>query len=220
MASLNETIQQAETFVLANYQEVSDRSQAYRQALVAYALSYSESSEAANLKHKLTETLISSGSHDSKLNQKSWKDSAAWPVETAAYALLALITAGPPNGPKAYQQQVDLLGHPMSIANWLNAQQMRGTFDNTQDTIVALDALSRFYLLNKVNQEFEQEEQVVMGGRSRNRKRNGLQTDVLFDEQLKRSLRFNHSNADLLQTLPVDSETREISFKTTGNGLP
>ena len=69
----------------------------------------------------------------------------------------------------------------------------------------------------------EQEEQEVVmaggGGRSRNRKRNGLQTDVLFDEQLKRSLSFNHSNADLLQTLPVDSETQEISFKTTGNGL-
>ena len=217
MASLNETIQQAETFVLANYQEVSDRSQAYRQALVAYALSYSESSEAAALKEKLVQALTSSASHDSKLNQKSWKDSAAWPVETAAYALLALISSGPSE--KSYQQQVDVLGHPMSIANWLNAQQMKGAFDNTQDTIVALDALSKFYLINKVNQEFEQEE-VVMGGRSRNRKRNGLQTDVLFDEQLKRSLSFNHSNADLLQTLPVDSETQEISFKTTGNGLP
>ena len=205
---LDRTVNLTENFVLANYQKEKedDRSRAFCQALVAYALSFSSSPKAAKLKAELIAKLSSSSKVFPQLNQQYWPK-VAWPVETAAYALLALIT--PNKGGDSYQK--DPLQY-MSIANWLNAQQMKGTFESTQDTVVALEALSKFYAL------YQKEE--IAGQNSKSKQDSPtLQTDILFNKRLRRSLRFNVSNADLLQTVPVDRQTQEIDFETTGNGL-
>src|SRR5699024_6625986 len=84
-----------------------------------------------------------------------------------------------------------------------SAQQKNGTFDNTQDTIVALEALSKYYGLYKETED----------------NRIQLHTNVTFNSRLRRSLVFNSHNADVLQTINVDRNTSKIGFNTTGNGL-
>lgn len=217
----------SERFLLAKYNASTDTPSKkksgsgngglrYRQALVAYALTFSANAEAAKLRRQLTEALAASSTIDAKRNQQHWAN-VDWPVETAAYALMAFIAPDRSSKKPSDEQQVDILAY-LSIVNWLNGQQKRGTFDNTQDTIVALDALSKYYALYSRRDE-EVVEVVGLGGTPKKALHHELQTDVRFDRRLKRSLLFHNANADLLQTLQVDSNTREIDLQTTGTGL-
>lgn len=208
-SKLNKTISRAEEFVLANYTETlgekEHSGEPYRQALVAYALSFFDKPQAAKLRQSLTERLADSSTVNQKLNQQYWKG-VDWPIETAAYALLAFIAPS-----KEELTPVDVLNY-VSIANWLNKRQKKGAFDNTQDTIVALDALSKYYALYKLKMEDEEDENSKEKGYT-------LQIDLHFDEQLKKTINFSKTSVDLLQTLAVDDQTQEINIKTTGNGL-
>ena len=232
--NLTRTIEMAERYLVARYTAKIDGKKSssssadslrYRQALVAYALTFSASPKAAKLRHELTESLAAGSTIDWRRNQQWWAD-AQWPVETAAYALMAFIAPDLSSDPQA-AQPVDILSY-LSIVNWLNGQQKRGTFDNTQDTIVALDALAKYYVLYAKRYDADEVDRTGRGGggggeggdqQQRKKLHHELQTDVSFNHRLKRSLLFHNANADLLQTLQVDSDTREIDLKTTGTGL-
>lgn len=112
-------------------------------------------------------------------------------VETSSYALLAFTKAN--------------IFHEISrnISNWLLSQNRNGTFDNTQDTIVALEALFRYHIASMSIQN--------------NKYR--LSADVSFNNQHKRSIKFDEENIDVLRFVEVDKNTNNINILSNGNGI-
>lgn len=100
---------------------------------------------------------------------------------------------------------------PQSIVNYLNSQKtFTGGFDSTQDTILALSALSLHYR-NQINLE-----QLSMN----------LNCDIsTLKGRFKRNLQFNNENALVMKRLQLDVQQldqlidEELSFTTKGNGL-
>lgn len=193
---LEETVQKATQYVIRQFalQDKKRKDLFYSQALIAYALTFGEQEEARQLRKRLTDLLSAASTIDRKKSYQFWKGD--YSIETASYALMAFL---------GNQQKVPDILNYIQIVNWLSAQEKKGTFDNTQDTIVALEALSKYYALYK-----EKEANINL---------HNLYTNVTFDTRLKRSLRFDSANADILQTIKVDENTSKIGFETTGNGL-
>lgn len=170
----------------------------YSTALIAYALTLNDNDHSIyETRLALVTKLSKSSFKDTKLNQQYWKGD--FPVETASYALMAIMK---------YYSDFNLLDYDyMMIVNWLSAQEKSGTFDNTQDTIVALEALATFYGNYKRIQHDNTH----------------LQTNIMQHlhntSRLKREIRFDNNNADVLQTIEVNRNAKEIEFETRGNGL-
>lgn len=101
--------------------------------------------------------------------------------------------------------------NPQSIVNYLNAQKtFSGGYDSTQDTILALNALSNHYR-NQISSE-----QLSMS----------LNCDIsTLKSRFKRNLQFNNENALVMKRLQLDVEqldqlyNEELMVKTQGNGL-
>nr|XP_027205521.1 complement C3-like [Dermatophagoides pteronyssinus] len=114
-----------------------------------------------------------------------------YPIETTSYVLLSLAKYLPKNS------MTD------SLANYLTLQQKDGTFDNTQNTIVALEALTNYYstIVDLNNQKFQ------------------LKSNISFNYRPKRSIEFTESNHDLLHIIDVDNNINNVDIVTLGNGL-
>ena len=101
--------------------------------------------------------------------------------------------------------------NPQSIVNYLISQKtFTGGFDTTQNTILALNALSDHYR-NQINSE-----QLSMN----------LNCDIsTLKSRFKRNLQFNNENALVMKRLQLDVDQldqlmdEELSFATRGNGI-
>ncbi|KAM6959252.1 alpha-2-macroglobulin-P-like [Aplochiton taeniatus] len=119
---------------------VGDLSNTYATALLAYTFSLAGDMETRDrLLHHLDKVATHQG------GQRSWSQSssetqASLSVEISSYVLLATLTTSP--------VEVNRLGYASSIVRWLIRQQNSyGGFSSTQDTVVALQALSLYSTL-------------------------------------------------------------------------
>lgn len=156
-------------------------------SLVLYALSYN-----ADNKKFLSERV-------SQFNQKAKKDweknyiywDTDYSIETTAYGLLMNL------------QQNETIEKVKPIVNWLGSRQVNGTFESTQDTVVAIEALGTFY--SKLNL-FE-------------KNKLHLRSKVYANGKLERSIEFDERNLYSLQSFVVENATgtEDIVVQTNGN---
>ncbi|XP_026166070.1 LOW QUALITY PROTEIN: alpha-2-macroglobulin-like [Mastacembelus armatus] len=120
-------------------QSVSNLSNTYTTALLAYVFTVAGDMETrAQLLQHLDTVAIRQGGF-LYWSQTSTETSASLPVEISSYVLLAKLSASPSN---------EDLGYASHIVRWLTGQQNHyGGFSSTQDTVVALQALSLYATL-------------------------------------------------------------------------
>uniref|UniRef100_A0A8C0YT04 Alpha-2-macroglobulin-like n=1 Tax=Cyprinus carpio carpio TaxID=630221 RepID=A0A8C0YT04_CYPCA len=116
---------------------VKDVKNTYTTALLAYTFSLAKDTDTRQqLLKKLEDVAISDGSH-LHWSQSGSVDSDSLAVEISSYVLLAVLTADSLNTTD--------LGFANRIVSWLVKQQNAyGGFSSTQDTVVALQALSLY----------------------------------------------------------------------------
>lgn len=185
---INRIIEKAGNFIHSNDKNSNDP---YSLALISYALTFHKSH------HEMSKEMLGKLLKSSSLKKDLAKNHMYWdtdyPTETTAYALLSLT-----------KMNKKMLSEYMPISNWLTSLQKDGTFDNTQNTIVALEALTTYY--RSVGEHINQEDI-------------HMSTNISFDSRFKREERFNKSNIDMMRTIEVDKGTSKVVFKTNGNGL-
>lgn len=184
---LKDTIEKANNYIVG--QNLKSKN-AYSLALVAYSLTFNKTDLQRRISDDVLDRLVAISKFDKRYQFQYWESS--FPVETAAYALMALIQAD------SNPQVEDYL----PISNWLTSKQKLGTFDNTQNTVVALEALSKYHQLIDDHSKPVQ-----------------LVTNIAFDSRHKRSIEFNENNVGVVQYMEVDKGTDLIDFETKGNGL-
>ncbi|KAM6959281.1 alpha-2-macroglobulin-P-like [Aplochiton taeniatus] len=119
---------------------ISDLSNTYATALLAYTFSLAGDMETRDT---LLQHLDKVATHQGGLrywSQSSSETQASLSVEISSYVLLATLTTSP--------VEASQLGYASSIVRWLIRQQNSyGGFSSTQDTVVALQALSLYSTL-------------------------------------------------------------------------
>ncbi|XP_026138201.1 alpha-2-macroglobulin [Carassius auratus] len=117
---------------------IEDVKNTYTTALLAYTFSLAKDTDTRQqLFKKLNETAISDGSHLHWSQSASADDSDSLAVEISSYVLLAVLSAD--------SLTTADLGFANRIVSWLVKQQNAyGGFSSTQDTVVALQALSLY----------------------------------------------------------------------------
>ncbi|CAG9820997.1 unnamed protein product [Phaedon cochleariae] len=113
----------------------------YSMAITCYAMFKMEWYHEAN---KVLDKLIAVA--DQQHNMMWWSikrnTSTASDIETTSYVLLSLL----------YQNTSENLARALSVVKWLSSKiEAKGSFKSTQDTVVALDALSRYSRLIQTN---------------------------------------------------------------------
>uniref|UniRef100_A0A8C4QQE4 Uncharacterized protein n=1 Tax=Eptatretus burgeri TaxID=7764 RepID=A0A8C4QQE4_EPTBU len=159
-------------------------------ALVTYALVLGKSEDAATALDQLNHHAILDGDVMHWPNQNPTLLHSASSIETAAYALLAHLKLG-------------LIEEGLPIMNWLSQQRSHlGGFVSTQDTVVALEAMSAF-AIEMSRGDFN------------------LQLTV-YTTVMQNTLSINHENALLLQKVQIPtvetlgSLTVNVQAKGTG----
>ncbi|XP_073673331.1 alpha-2-macroglobulin-like isoform X2 [Garra rufa] len=117
---------------------IEDVKNTYTTALLAYTFSLARDTDTRQqLFKKLEDVAISDGSHLHWFQSVSDDDSDSLSVEISSYVLLAVLTTG--------SVTTADLGFANRIVSWLVKQQNAyGGFSSTQDTVVALQALSLY----------------------------------------------------------------------------
>ncbi|XP_054901641.1 alpha-2-macroglobulin-like [Poeciliopsis prolifica] len=117
-------------------ESINDFSNIYTTALLAYVFTLAGDMEArAHLLQHLDSVAIKDGG-SIHWSQTAGETSASLSVEISSYVLLAKLSASP---------TVEDLGYASGIVRWLTTQQNQyGGFLSTQDTVVALQALSLY----------------------------------------------------------------------------
>ncbi|XP_023212124.1 C3 and PZP-like alpha-2-macroglobulin domain-containing protein 8 [Centruroides sculpturatus] len=181
---LNVARLKAELFLEISLPTINDP---YIMAVVAYALSQSSS----DLKHEANEKLKQMSIFDEDLNQRHWKENTrSHSIEVAAYALLT-------------QLALNDLSYSLPIVNWLNTQRLvGGSFPSTQDTVIALQALSQYSM-----QSQSPDLSLMCNVTSSN------------DRNLAKTLEFKNDNALVLQQFEVNKVGGTLFFRTAGNGV-
>ncbi|RWS11033.1 complement component 3-1-like protein [Dinothrombium tinctorium] len=182
-------LRKAEQFLISKQRDVIKLNNALIMALVAYSLTFSESS---TLSLNMTDALKQVATIDDSRNFMFWRDT--YDVETAGYALLAIINSGSRNSIDA-----------QAVVNYLNTQRsFSGSFDSSQDTIVALEALAQY-----ANLQFRLAESKV----------NLICNISTHSRRFKRSLQFRDENALVMQQFKADAVNEVMEFVTQGNGV-
>ena len=205
-----------EALILDSFKAVREKNP-YVLALTAYALSYSRPRDAAQVLNDLI--LLANRLQSS--NQLYWR--GEYDIETAAYALQALIELAPILASSATTSSGKLSWQPgadaVSIANWLSSRRSyTGAFESTQDTVVALEALSKFAQLQSTPNGNALVPQSSESGPN-------LICNMTINNRSRRSIEFHKENAQILQTFKLDSfdldpfNTEELDILTSGSGL-
>lgn len=209
------TLKAEQALLLDKYRAIKERNP-YVAALTAYALSFSRPQDGAEM---LTNLLQLADRSQAK-NHLFWKGD--YQIETAAYALQALIelapvlTSSPPTNNVRWSPGADAI----SLSNWLSSRRSyTGAFESTQDTVVALEALSKFaQLQSSPSASWLLLPQSVNLSPS-------LFCNVTINNRTRRSIEFGKDNAQILQTFRLDSfdldslASEVLDIETSGNGL-
>jgi hypothetical protein len=178
-------IKKSEEFLVKHQNQLIKQKNTYAMGLMAYSLTFTNASNAFVLLNALHDM----ANKELNRNHKFWRNE--YEVEATSYVLMSILKSG-------VRDSLDAL----SIANWLNDKRsFTGSFANTQDTIVALEALSLYA----------------------NTQRSSTTDTFLYcnvtSDRFKRSLVFNKDNALVLQKFKVEAENNILNFTTTGNGM-
>ncbi len=181
----NNVIKKSEEFLNRHQNQLIKQKNTYAMGLVAYSLTFTNSSNTFGLMNALHDM----ANYENARNYKFWRNE--YEVEATSYVLMSILKSG-------VRDSLDAL----SIANWLNDKRsFTGSFDTTQDTIVALEALSLYA----------------------DAQRSSTSDTFLYcnvtSDRFKRSLVFNKDNALVLQKFKVEAENNILNFTTTGNGM-
>ncbi|XP_076367975.1 LOW QUALITY PROTEIN: venom factor-like [Tachypleus tridentatus] len=159
----------------------------YIMSLVAYALSLAGN----NAKVEANRKLLTMATFQADKNYHYWGDpNSPRAIETAGYGLLVQIL----NNDIEYAN---------SIVNWLNSKRtLSGAFKSTQDTVIALYAMSEFSILAK-------------------KPETDLQCNVTLnnDPSFFKELHFKESTANILQQFQISNLGGHLIFNTTGYGM-
>nr|BAK64109.1 complement component 3-1 [Hasarius adansoni] len=156
-------------------------------AVVAYALSLSDS----ELRQVANDKLLKLAKYDEDTNRMYWNtENSAQDIETAGYALLN-------------QLLFNDMSRSNSIVNWLNTKQLQsGSFKSTQDTVVALQAMSEYAIraqMPSIN--------LVANISSSN------------DRNFHKVMAFRDDNALVLQDVRIDKIGGTVFINTAGHGM-
>ena len=188
--NVKKSINKSETYLLLNQNEIIKQKNTYAMALVAYGLTFTNPQNAL----KLVDGLHSTANVDNNRNFKYWRHE--YDVETTGYALLAMLNSGNKNS---------LDG--LSISNWLNSvRSFSGSFASTQDTIVALEALSQY-----IDRQRSPSNSISLLC--------NITSHDMRASRFRRALSFNRENAQILQVFKLDSDSSKLKFTTTGEGM-
>jgi len=214
------SMQSAQKALVVKRLEAVKNRNPYALALVAYALSLQNAPEAT----LVLSDLLALAERSHSRNQMFWRGEHQ--IETAAYALQALIEIAP------YAMLRDKDATPwlktnwnpgqdaLSVANWLSSRRSyTGAFESTQDTIVALEALSKFAQMQSNPKSSVLLSQTTLSGPPK------LVCNVTVNNRTERSIEFGEDNAQVLQTFRIDTfdfdanngDTLDIT--TSGSGL-
>lgn len=163
-----------------------DSSEPYVAALAAYALSKAEDTEKHAALSALKEKLI----YDRMLSTRSTgTEGSPVVVEGTGYALLALLAHND-------------LETSKTVVNWLNMHRSAsGSFSSTQDTVVALHALTEFALkVREPNVDLT------------------CNVTLSSHRNFQRSIRLKRDNAAILQQLDIHNASSKMFVKASGTG--
>lgn len=213
------TLKSEQALFLDRYKAVKERNP-YVLALTSYALSFSRPKNAV----LILEDLMSMAERSKSRNQLYWRGD--YSIETAAYALQAIVELAPMIG---VMTNTDSSGasraswtpgaDAVAISNWLSSRRSySGAFESTQDTVVALEALSKFAQLQATpngNGLLPQTQNNLAS----------LSCNVTISNRTRRSIEFGGENSQVLQSFklePNEIETMSgemLDIVTSGNGL-
>lgn len=160
---------------------------AYTTALVAHSLSKS-TCLTRRMRHQLLTDLTGLSLLDLDSNRRSWLTEPI--TETAGYALMAYLT-----------DKNNWRDELQSTVNYLESiRTFSGSFDATQDTIVALEALSKYARLYQSLDDINLVCNIDAGN---------------FHKRIK----FNEQNAQVMQTFDVQKDANNIDIYTNGTGI-
>lgn len=219
---LKEATQKAEQSLFLDRYKAVQAKNPYVLALTAYALSFSRPKDAVSI----LEDLLLIAERSQSRNQLYWRGD--YSIETAAYALQAMIELAPligattttsPNVGGSRSSSWTPGADALALSNWLSSRRSySGAFESTQDTVVALEALSKFAQL-----------QAAPNGNSlipqTSNSLASLTCNVTVSNRTKRSIEFGGDNSQILQTFklePHDIETMNgemLDIITSGNGV-
>ncbi|XP_046910274.2 venom factor isoform X2 [Dermatophagoides farinae] len=184
--NLNEKILLAQEYLHKKFKFFDENS--YSLSIITYSLISRQS-----IHDKTNELIVKLMNHDDKKRDNKSNHfyyNNDYSIETTSYVLLSLAE---------YIPKDELTD---SLANFLTLQQKDGAFDNTQDTIVALEALASYY--SKIQSHINDYK---------------LMSNISFNYRPKRSIEFTEENNDLLHIIDVEKNTDNVDIVTLGNGL-
>ena len=178
----------AEKFLIRNKKALLSSNSPYKLALVANSLAYNNNRQVVQ---ELIDKLLDLSKYDLDRNRRYWDGESS--IETSSYALLALLRSNQVND-QAIQ----------SVANFLNSKRtFLGTYDSTQETSVALEALSKF-----AQTQYSQ----VVDTR--------LVCNITTEsKRFQRSIEFSKENSLVMHSFAVDDSSHVIKFVTKGDGI-
>nr|XP_022911888.1 alpha-2-macroglobulin-like protein 1 isoform X2 [Onthophagus taurus] len=170
----------------------ADKSDNYTMAISSYALSLMNLPELANanIKTLLDAADVEDGKIFWQKKHTGWWFSGAQDVEVAGYGLLALLQSATPEN----------IGHAGSVVRYLQTQvNPQGGYYSTQDSVVALDGMSRF--ANLVN-----------------KKQPNLDIDVSTKQNGKKNVEIRKRIRDSKVEIPLVEFPEVIEVKVKGDG--
>ena len=187
---VKKSMEKSESYLKLNQNEIIRTKNTYAMALVGYGLALNDPNSAL----PLIDALHSTANVDNNRNFKYWRHE--YEVETTAYALMAILKSG-------HKNSLDGL----SISNWLNSvRSFSGSFSTTQDTIVALEALTLYI----ENQKTPSNAISLLCN---------ISSADMTSGRFRRALTFTPENAQILQTFKLESDSSKLKFTTTGEGI-
>lgn len=184
----DKSLKLAESYLCGKLTSELIKGDPYHIALLAYSLSTTPCLQSSDRRKTLVSRLRELSVYSANENKLFWNTST--PIETTGYILQALL-----NLREAKPDEIQ------AIINYLESQRSyTGAFDATQDTIVALEALSNYakssYNLTDINLICN-----ITSGRFR------------------KSIEFHEDNAQVMRTFEMNNECDYIDMVTRGTGL-
>uniref|UniRef100_T1K241 Anaphylatoxin-like domain-containing protein n=2 Tax=Tetranychus urticae TaxID=32264 RepID=T1K241_TETUR len=184
----DKSLKLAESYLCGKLTSELAKGDPYHLALLAYSLSTTTCLQSAERRKSIISRLREIGVYSSGENKLFWNTTT--PIETTGYVLLALL-----NLRETKPDEIK------AIINYLESQRSyTGAFDATQDTIVALEALSTYaksaYNLTDINLICN-----ISSGRFR------------------KSIEFHEDNAQVMRTFEINNECDYVDMITRGTGL-
>ena len=181
----------AEKYLVRNKKFLLSSNSAYKIALVANSLAFSSNNL---LVQELLDKVLDLSEFNQDLNQRFWKDPLS--IEIASYTLLALLRSNNQNGQNDPAIQ--------AVANFLNSKRTYlGTYDSTQETSVALEALSKFS-----QTQYSQVADTKL-----------ICNITTESKKFQRSIEFSKKNSLIMHSFAIDDPSHVIKFVTKGDGI-